>query len=219
MDLRYNKEITIPVGSASLTGDLVIPDEAKAIVLFSHGSGSSRMSPRNRKVAHQLQAMGFGTLLLDLLTPLEDEQYANRFDIGLLTSRLIGATRKVSALDEVKNCSIGYFGASTGAASALKAAAQLSQVGAVVSRGGRPDLAMDALDYVRAPTLLIVGSLDYDVLELNRQAFGRLTCKKKLEIIPGASHLFEEYGTLDEVAEMAGKWFIKYLTNQPLWAK
>ena len=211
MDFRYNKEVTIAVEEANLKGELIIPREGKAIIIFSHGSGSSRMSPRNRKVAQQLQEMGFGTLLLDLLTPLEDEQYSNRFDIERLTSRLIGATQWVSTFDEAQNCSIGYFGASTGAASALKAASELSQVDAIVSRGGRPDLAMDALGKVKAPTLLIVGSLDYDVLELNRHAYKQLNCVKKMEIIPGASHLFEEYGTLDKVAEMAGRWFSRYL--------
>jgi len=211
MDFRYHKEVTIPVGKVILEGELIIPEEGKAIVIFSHGSGSSRKSPRNRKVAQQLQEMGFGTLLLDLLTPREDELYANRFDIELLTLRLIGATQWVSTLHEAQHCAIGYFGASTGAASALKAAADLPQVQAVVSRGGRPDLAMNALPKVKAPTLLIVGSLDYDVLELNRQVYQQLNCEKKLEVVLGASHLFEEYGTLDKVAEMAGGWFSRYL--------
>ncbi|MDO6430345.1 dienelactone hydrolase family protein [Flavitalea sp. BT771] len=211
MNFRFNNEVSIAVEEVALQGDLIIPREAKAIIIFSHGSGSSRLSPRNRMVAQQLQEKGFGTLLLDLLTPVEDEQYANRFDIHLLTRRLTGATRWMSAFAEARNCSIGYFGASTGAASALSAAAGLREVNAIVSRGGRPDLAMDALEKVTAPTLLIVGGLDHEVLELNTQAYNRLTCEKKLEIIPGASHLFEEYGTLDTVAEMAGRWFSRHL--------
>ncbi|HLI94043.1 MAG TPA: dienelactone hydrolase family protein [Puia sp.] len=211
MDFRCDREVTIPVGKVTLKGELIIPAKGTAIVIFSHGSGSSRMSPRNRKVARQLQEMGFGTLLLDLLTPLEDEQFSNRFDIELLTRRLIGATKWVSTLSETLNCCLGYFGASTGAASALKAAAELPQVNAIVSRGGRPDLAMDALSKVKAPTLLIVGSLDYEVLELNKMAYQQLTGEKKLEVVSGASHLFEEYGALDKVAEMAGRWFSRYL--------
>lgn len=215
MDFRCHKELSIPVGKVTLKGELIIPEKATAIVIFSHGSGSSRMSPRNRKVAKHLQEMGFGTLLLDLLTPLEDKQSFNRFDIELLTLRLIGATKWLGALSEALNCSIGYFGASTGAASALKAAADLPQVNAVVSRGGRPDLAMDVLRKVKAPTLLIVGSLDHDVLELNKMAYQQLNCEKKLELVSGASHLFEEYGALDKVTEMAGGWFSRYLLAIP----
>jgi dienelactone hydrolase len=211
MEFRYKKEVTIDVGNASVIGELVIPEDAKAIIIFSHGSGSSHLSPRNRKVARHLQAIGLGTLLLDLLTPQEDQQYSNRFDIELLTRRLTEATKWVGTVSEAKNCFIGYYGASTGAASALKAAADLPEIHAIVSRGGRPDLAMDALGRVKAPTLLIVGSLDYDVLELNTQAYDRLHCEKKLEIIPGASHLFEEYGTLDKVTEIAGRWFSRHL--------
>jgi dienelactone hydrolase len=215
MNFHDTKEVTIQAGSVTLTGELTIPDKARAIIIFSHGSGSSRLSPRNRKVARDLQKTGLGTLLLDLLTPQEDEQYANRFDIELLTRRLISATRWISTLSEAHNCSIGYFGASTGAASALKAAAELSQVNAIVSRGGRPDLAMDALDKVKAPTLLVVGSLDYEVLDLNTLAYNKLNCEKKLEIIPGASHLFEEFGALDKVAQMAGRWFSRHLLATP----
>ncbi|HTR31544.1 MAG TPA: dienelactone hydrolase family protein [Puia sp.] len=211
MEFRYKNEVSINAGDASLGGELVIPEEAKAIVIFSHGSGSSRMSPRNRKVARHLQTIGLGTLLLDLLTPQEDQQYSTRFDIELLTRRLTGATRWVGTVSEAENCSIGYYGASTGAASALKAAADLPEIRAIVSRGGRPDLAMDALGRVKAPTLLIVGGLDHEVLELNAQAYDRLHCEKKLEIIPGASHLFEEYGTLDKVTEIAGRWFSRHL--------
>lgn len=211
MDFRCHKEVSIPVGKIALKGELIIPEKATAIVIFSHGSGSSRMSPRNRKVADYLQEMGFGTLLLDLLTPLEDKQFSNRFDIKLLTLRLIGATRWVGTLSEALSCTFGYFGASTGAASALRAAAELPQVNAVVSRGGRPDLAMDVLSKVKAPTLLIVGSLDHEVLELNKMAYQQLNCEKKMELVPGASHLFEEYGALDKVTEMAGGWFSRYL--------
>jgi dienelactone hydrolase len=211
MDLRYHHDVEIPVGKVTLRGELTIPLKAKGIVIFSHGSGSSRLSPRNQMVAHYLQQRNFGTLLFDLLTENEDQQYHNRFDIDLLTKRLIGATEWLEKQPAVKDCKLGYFGASTGAASALKAAAYLSQIEAVVSRGGRPDLAMDLLDKVEAPVLLIVGSLDFDVLQLNREAHIQLNCEKKMEVIQGASHLFEEPGMMKQVCERAGAWFEKYL--------
>jgi putative phosphoribosyl transferase len=212
MDFRFHKEINISVGKVTLKGALSIPLRAKAIIIFSHGSGS-RLSTRNQMVAGYLQEKNFGTLLFDLLTEEEDKHYHNRFDIDLLTKRLAGATEWLERLPAAKDCRIGYFGASTGAASALKAAAILSQIGAVVSRGGRPDLVMDDLHHVEAPTLLIVGSLDYDVLELNKEAYIQLECEKKLEVIEGASHLFEETGMMENVCAKASAWFEKYLNT------
>ncbi len=207
----YQKEVSIPVGEVILQGELIIPQEAEAIVIFSHGSGSSRFSVRNRMVATHLQKENFGTLLFDLLTGEEDEEYNNRFNIDLLTQRLAGATLWLEELAVAKDRHIGYFGASTGAASALKAAALLPQIGAVVSRGGRPDLAMDSLRMVKVPTLLIVGGLDRDVLELNKEAFTQLGGEKKLEVVGGASHLFEESGKMEIVSALAANWFEKYL--------
>lgn len=207
----YQKEVSIPVGEVILQGELIIPQEAEAIVIFSHGSGSSRFSVRNRMVATHLQKENFGTLLFDLLTSEEDEEYKNRFNIDLLTQRLAGATLWLEELAVAKDRHIGYFGASTGAASALKAAALLPQIGAVVSRGGRPDLAMNSLQMVKAPTLLIVGGLDQDVLELNKEAFAQLGGEKKLEVVGGASHLFEEAGKMEIVSALATNWFEKYL--------
>jgi dienelactone hydrolase len=211
MDLRFHKEVSIPAGKVTVYGELIIPVSAKGIIIFSHGSGSSRFSSRNQMVAKYLQEKKFGTLLFDLLTEEEDKHYINRFNIDLLTKRLAGATEWLERLPAAKNCRIGYFGASTGAASALKAAAILSQINAVVSRGGRPDLAMDDLHNVEAPTLLIVGSLDYDVLELNRKAYIQLECERKLEIVEGATHLFEETGKMEIVCELAANWFEKYM--------
>jgi putative phosphoribosyl transferase len=208
MDIGFQKVVNITIGKVTMQGELIIPLKAKAIVIFSHGSGSSRFSQRNRMVAKYLQERNFGTLLFDLLTAEEDQHYDNRFDIDLLTKRLAGATEWLERLPAAKDLSIGYFGASTGAASALRAAAYLHQVGAVVSRGGRPDLAMGVLKNVKAPTLLIVGSLDYDVLQLNKQASLQLECEKKVEV---ATHLFEEPGTMEIVSELAGNWFEKYL--------
>jgi len=207
------REVRIEAAGALLEGSLSIPHHACSIVIFSHGSGSSRHSPRNRQVALHLQQAGMGTLLLDLLTPEEDEDYDNRFNIPLLTSRLVAATRWLQHLPEAAGCHLSYFGASTGAASALGAAAQLSgQISAVVSRGGRPDMAMDMLPRVQAPTLLIVGSYDTTVLQLNGQALQALHCPKKLAIIDGATHLFEEPGKLHEVALLATAWFQQYCT-------
>lgn len=209
---RYNKEVNIPMGKVILKGELFIPQESEAIVIFSHGSGSSRFSIRNRMVATYLQKENFGTLLFDLLTEEEDEQYSNRFNIDLLTHRLAGTTLWLEELAAVKNCPIGYFGASTGAASALKAAALLPRIRAVVSRGGRPDLAIENLPRVKAPTLLIVGSLDQDVLKLNQEAYAQLGGEKKLEVVDGATHLFEERGKMEIVSSLAANWFAKYLT-------
>ncbi|MGZ8559070.1 MAG: dienelactone hydrolase family protein [Chitinophagaceae bacterium] len=213
MDTRFHKEVSIPVGKVILKGELVIPLKAKSIIIFSHGSGSSRLSKRNQMVAKYLHEKNFGTLLFDLLTEEEDQNYYNRFDIDLLTKRLAGATEWLERLPAAKDCRTGYFGASTGAASALKAAAILPMINAVVSRGGRPDLVMDDLHNVEAPTLLIVGSLDYDVLHLNKEAYIQLECQKKLEIIDGATHLFEEPGTMEKVCEKAAEWFEKHLNT------
>jgi len=210
-------EVRIPVGDAHLVGDLVLPDHPAGIVLFAHGSGSSRRSPRNRLVADTLNEAGFGTLLVDLLTPAEERADkltgVHRFDIGLLSRRLIGAVdwlRDGQAL----SLRIGLFGASTGAAAALVAAAERREdVAAVVSRGGRPDLAGAALSRVRAPTLLLVGEADELVLELNRQALELLPAEKRLVIVPGATHLFEEPGALEQVARLAADWFLHYLVG------
>lgn len=211
------REVLIDISGATLEGTLVIPRGARGLVLFAHGSGSSRHSPRNRFVAQALQSKQVGTLLFDLLTRKEelfDEISGElRFDIPFLAGRLAGATQWVLKLPETQDLKIGYFGASTGAGAALVAAADFPEiVSAVVSRGGRPDLAADALGAVRAPTLLIVGGNDEPVIGMNRKALARLNCKeKKLVIIPGATHLFEEPGTLEEVARVAAEWFTRHL--------
>ncbi len=201
---------------AGLEGNLTIPDGAHGIVLFAHGSGSSRHSPRNRFVAAELQRDGLATLLIDLLTPEEEELDERtrrlRFDIGLLASRLVTVTDWLGHEPDMRDLKIGYFGASTGAAAALVAAAERPEsVGAVVSRGGRPDLAAPALPYVKAPTLLIVGGEDGPVIGMNQEALGPLRVEKKLVIVPGASHLFEEPGALEKVAHLASDWFRPYL--------
>jgi pimeloyl-ACP methyl ester carboxylesterase len=191
---------------------LVLPAKTAGLVVFAHGSGSSRSSPRNAFVARTLQAAGIGTLLFDLLTEEEDLSYRNRFDIDLITDRLVRATRQLFEMPETKGLIQGYFGASTGAAAAIKAAATLApKIRSVVSRGGRPDLATGSLDKVEAPTLLIVGEKDETVLDLNRMAYGKLASPKKLAIIPGAGHLFEEPGALEAVAKLAADWFRRHL--------
>lgn len=206
------KLLSIKIDNLTLEGMLVIPKNAKSIVLFAHGSGSSRLSPRNTFVATVLQKAGIATLLIDLLTEQEDKVYETRFDIDLLTDRLVVITEWLSKNPDTKNLSLGLFGASTGAASALQVAALLGEkIKAVVSRGGRPDLAMDVLDTVVSPTLLIVGGNDFGVIELNESAYTQLQCEKKLEIVESATHLFEEQGALEKVAELATDWFIKYL--------
>lgn len=206
------KEVKIPVGGIVLEGTLSVPTGAVGIVLFAHGSGSSRFSPRNMFVAEELEKAGIATLLLDLLTEKEDEVYETRFDIGLLTERLGEVVRWLKEELEMKDLAVGLFGASTGAAAALQVAAGFpSCIAAVVSRGGRPDLAMKELGKVSAPTLLIVGGKDFDVIELNEQALAALSCEKKMEIVPGATHLFEEPGALLQVAALAVAWFKKYL--------
>lgn len=206
----------VPAAGAVLPGELVVPAEAKGVVLFAHGSGSSRFSPRNQFVAQQLQAAGLATLLVDLLTPREDEidraTAELRFDIDLLAARLVGTTDWLSDNDGTRDLDVGLFGASTGGGTALVAAAQRAdKVTAVVSRGGRPDLAGSALELVRAPTLLIVGERDSAVIELNRQAMARMTAEVQLAIVPGATHLFEETGALDQVAALARDWFDRHL--------
>ncbi len=208
--------VKILVGNIVVEGNLTVPSGAKGVVLFAHGSGSSRFSPRNQYVAKVINKAGIGTLLFDLLTPEEDEvdmaTAEFRFNIDLLAQRLIGATKWLKKDPKTKNLAFGYFGASTGAAAALIAAAKLpSDIAAVVSRGGRPDLASDYLGKVASPTLLLVGGLDTVVIELNRKAMSQMVSEKKLEIIPGATHLFEEPGKLEEVAKLSTDWFLRYL--------
>jgi len=204
--------VRVTIGAVALDGILRVPEDARAVVLFAHGSGSGRNSPRNRHVAGLLNEAKIATLLLDLLTADEEAIDARsghlRFDIELLAHRLVGATDWVTQRPDTRHLAIGYFGASTGAAAALVAATQRADViGAIVSRGGRPDLAGAALPHVRAPTLLIVGGSDVHVIQLNRIALAELRCKKQLIIVPGATHLFEEPGALDEVARLACEWF------------
>ncbi len=211
--------VQITAGGASLYGNLLIPDQAEGLVAFAHGSGSSRHSPRNQYVAQVLRNAGLATLLFDLLTLDEEAEDLitgkQRFDIGLLAQRLVGVTDWLQSNEQTHPLKLGYFGASTGAAAALVAAAErASVVGAVVSRGGRPDLAGPVLDRVKAPTLLIVGGHDIPVIEMNRQALAKLQVEKELVIIPGATHLFEEAGTLEQVAERASDWFVKHLSAE-----
>ncbi len=204
--------VTVPADSVRLEGSLVVPQGAGGIVLFAHGSGSSRHSPRNNFVAGLLREAGLGTLLMDLLTREEDVKYETRFDIDLLTERLAGATKWLVEEPRCAGCRVGYFGASTGAAAALRAAASLEKrISAVVSRGGRPDLAPESLGKVEAPTLLIVGGLDHGVIELNERAYEELRCEKDLVLVPGDTHLFEEPGALEEVGRLSSKWFVRYL--------
>lgn len=211
MNLRFVKEVKMEVDNEILPGELAIPHDAKGVVVFSHGSGSGRFSPRNRQVAARLHKEQIGTLLLDLLTPAEDRIITNRFDIALLAHRLVGVTQWLEQFDPCADCGFAYFGASTGAASALRASTYLPQVKCIVSRGGRPDMAADILHKVQVPTLLIVGSNDEDVLRLNEQSYSILTCEKKFDIVDGASHLFEEPGKMDDVIELSTSWFNKYL--------
>lgn len=208
------QSLSVRISPLELPGTLNIPDGAGAVVAFAHGSGSSRLSPRNNYVADRLNKAGLATLLFDLL--LEDEAHdrAKVFDISLLSERLAGAVDSLASDEATASMAIGLFGASTGAAAALAVAAMRPDlVKAVVSRGGRPDLAPQALPKVRAPTLLIVGGLDDVVIELNRRAYDRLACEKRLEIVPGATHLFEEPGKLDAVVELAADWFLKHLRS------
>lgn len=207
-------EIHIPLSSALLSGELTIPRDARSIIIFSHGSGSSRFSRRNRFVAAVMQEHGFATLLFDLLTEEEDRVYERRFDIALLSERLIGVTEWLAAQKMTEDLKPAYFGASTGAASALNAAAVLgSRIKAVVSRGGRPDLANELVN-VKAPVLLIVGGEDIPVIEMNRTAFEHLKGVKEMIVVPGATHLFEEPGKMEEVARLAAAWFGKFLERK-----
>jgi len=210
-------DVQIASGAATLEGELRVPAGAQGVVLFAHGSGSSRHSPRNQYVARRIRAASVGTLLFDLLTREEEavDIYTRhlRFDIGLLAERLVDATNWLKQTDELGRLSVGYFGSSTGGGAALVAAAELGDsVGAVVSRGGRPDLAgSDALQRVKAPTLLVVGGYDEPVIKMNEEAYAWLRCEKELKIVPNASHLFEEPGTLEEVARLAAEWFQRHL--------
>ena len=205
-------EVRIPAGHIQLEGTLDLPAGCSSVVVFAHGSGSSRFSPRNRFVAKELSGRGIATLLLDLLTAEEDLVYRTRFDIELLSTRLAYVTDWLNTRAELKTAAVGLFGASTGAAAALKtAAASGKKIRSVVSRGGRPDLAEGYLHQVRCPTLLIVGGDDRDVLRLNQEALAQLTCEKQLAVVPGATHLFEEPGKLEEVARLASDWFERYL--------
>lgn len=211
-DCPREERVEIQAGPVRLIGDLAVPEENLGFVMFAHGSGSSRSSPRNRFVATALNQVGLGTLLFDLLTVAEEADRANVFDIGLLARRLIDTTAWLRARPEASGVRIGYFGASTGAAAALWAAAEPeADVAAVVSRGGRPDLAAPRLRYVTAPTLLIVGGRDDVVIGLNREAQALLRCESRLTVVPGATHLFEEPGTLETVAELAREWFLGHL--------
>lgn len=204
-------DVTIALEAVTLSGTVGVPDEACGLVIFAHGSGSSRLSPRNTYVADVLRKGGVGTLLFDLLTPEEDANYARRFDIDLLAARLVATAHWARQYGPLHQLPIGFFGASTGSAAAMEAAAELGEeISAVVSRGGRPDLAMEALSRVKAPTLLIVGGEDAGVLALNEEAFARLNVTKELVVIPGATHLFEEPGTLEEVARQATAWFQRH---------
>jgi len=211
--------VRIPTNSATLEGELIVPDNAAGVVLFAHGSGSSRFSPRNQFVAQIIREAGMGTLLFDLLTREEESvdlvtrEY--RFDVGLLARRLEDATGWIANQSDTSHLRVGYFGSSTGGGAALIAASKVGErIGAVVSRGGRPDLAGAVLPNVKSPTLLIVGGRDEVVIELNKQALAQLRCKKELKIVPGASHLFEEPGALEEVARLAADWFQQHLPIQ-----
>lgn len=211
-------DITIPISTGNLEGILGLPEKPVGLIIFSHGSGSGRLSSRNQYVADVLETHGFATALFDLLTPEEDRDYANRFDIPTLTERLSAITDALALREDVGALPIGYFGASTGAASALRAAARRGeQIRAVVSRGGRPDLVpKDELRQVAAPTLLIVGSNDTDVISFNEAAYEHLTCLKELALIPGATHLFEEPGTLELAARHASEWFSAHVPHNIL---
>lgn len=213
--LRNNKVeavVKIPVNAVKLTGDLVIPQKTKGLVIFAHGSGSSRLSPRNVFVAERLQTDALATLLVDLLSEAEDTDYQARFDIPLLAERLTAVTDWATHDERTEHLAIGYFGASTGAAAAMIAAEGAKDtVKAIVSRGGRVDLAYETAEVLKVPTLLVVGQEDYGVREANEEVFLKLKCKKELAVIPKATHLFEEPGTLERVAELASKWFKEYL--------
>lgn len=214
MHLINLETLHLSLDDVQLKGDISVPQNAHSLVIFAHGSGSSRLSPRNQMIASYLNEQGIATFLFDLLTQAEDRNYENRFNIALLSQRLKEATRWIEQQKDYSPFRIGYFGASTGAAAALIAASELPQIAAVVSRGGRPDLAMIEIPLVKAPTLFIVGQLDTQVLTLNERAFQLLNCSKKLEIVAGATHLFEEKGAMEKVCVLAANWFEMHL--QPL---
>jgi pimeloyl-ACP methyl ester carboxylesterase len=204
--------VRVAVDDAELEGALAVPEGATGLVVFAHGSGSSRTSPRNNFVAETLRDRGLGTFLFDLLTEAEDRDREARFDVSLLTERLVAVTEWLATREDAGSLDVGYFGSSTGAAAALRGAARLGDgVGAVVSRGGRVDMAEEALAAVTAPTLFVVGGADADVLALNREAFERLDCERELHVVEGAGHLFEGEGELEEVAAVAGDWFADHL--------
>lgn len=202
------------IGRRGLPADVTIPENAPGVVIFAHGSGSSRFSPRTRQVAHALNRAGLATILFDLLTAEEAEDRSNIFDIALLARRMEEAIGVVRGCAELCCLKIGLFGASTGAAAALRAAAEDKSIAAIVSRGGRPDMALEALDNVTAPTLLIVGGLDSEVIALNEEAFPRLRCEKRLAIVEGATHLFEEPGAMEQVVALAARWFTTHLCKE-----
>lgn len=205
-------EVAILIQNVELRGILEVPAKAKSLVIFAHGSGSGRLSERNMLVAAELQKLGIATLLFDLLTEKEDKVYENRFNIEILTERLIAVTKWCLEGEKTRGLRIGYYGASTGAAAALSAAAYWgTRIKAIVCRGGRPDLAMEVLDLIESPTLLIVGGEDKQTIDFNRQAYQKIGAVKKTEIIIGATHLFEEPGAMEKVAELTGSWFMKYL--------
>ena len=213
-DYQLQEDVSISIAGIELTGSLSLPQNTRGMVVFAHGSGSSRHSPRNQFVARALQETGLGTLLFDLLTEEEEKDNAKKFEISLLTDRLVGVTQWLQNNPQTANLNIGYFGASTGAAAALEAAAVLGvSINAVVSRGGRPDLAAHALPLIKAPTLLLVGGFDYEIITLNEQAFSLLTCEKELKIVEDATHLFDEPGKLEEVAVHADNWFHEHLNT------
>ncbi|HEY2972024.1 MAG TPA: dienelactone hydrolase family protein [Pyrinomonadaceae bacterium] len=219
----HDVDVQIPADSIQLEGELKVPSSATGIVLFAHGSGSSRHSPRNQYVASVIRNAGVGTLLFDLLTREEEaidiQTRHLRFDIDLLARRLVDATNWIKQEPTLRHLRVGYFGSSTGGGAALVAAAMVGEeIGAVVSRGGRPDLAGEALQRVKSPTLLIVGGYDEQVIEMNEEAYAQLRCQKELEIVPGATHLFEESGTLEEVAHLAAQWFQKHLRPRSVGA-
>lgn len=210
--IQVERDISVDAGVAKLEGMLAVPEGASGVVLFAHGSGSGRFSPRNQYVARVLREHSVGTLLIDLLAEWESQDRSKVFDIDLLSERLLSATDWLEGEPDTRELGIGYFGASTGAGAALQAAAERpSEIGAVVSRGGRPDLAMEYLPKVQAPTLLIVGGDDMPVIQMNREAYNRISAPKRMVIVPGATHLFEEPGTLEEVARLAAEWFEEYL--------
>jgi len=214
-DYQFKGEVNIPLMDATLKGLLAVPRKAKGLIVFSHGSGSSRHSPRNRLVAERLEEARYATLLFDLLTEAEEGDSAKRFEIDLLTERLVEVTDWLKSQEKTADLAIGYFGASTGAAAALNAAANLGElVSAVVSRGGRPDMASPMLSSVTAPTLLIVGKRDTQVIEVNEQALAEMRSQREIRIIDGAGHLFEEEGKLEQVADLAVSWFDKYVITK-----